>query len=766
MRSKRNWWIGLLAVLVVLFIFSLPDPLFDRPLSTILYDSEGRVLSARLADDEQWRFPPADSIPSNLEACILQFEDKRFHSHLGVDILALGRAVFQNIRSGRIVSGASTISMQVIRLSGDKPKRNIANKLKEMWQAMRLEFRYSKEEILQLYCTHAPYGGNVVGIEAASWRYFRRPLHQLSWAESATLAVLPNAPASMHPGKSRDQLLIKRNKLLLHLLEEEIIDSLTYDLALDEELPQAPSPLPHKADHALSFLMNMGGKEQRITSTISEPLQLRCQQVLDRYVSRISENGVKNAAAIIVDLETGEVLSYVGNSSLVGTLSPYVDLVQAGRSSGSILKPFLYARAIENGMIHNQTLLRDAPLRIDKFSPQNFSGQYLGLVRAEDALASSLNIPATKLLQEYGVGNFLGDLQQMNFRHMNRGADDYGLSLILGGGEVSLWDLARNYSKGAASLSHYQWSKLSLSETYGDPADETFNIGAWWQISEALTQVERPELHSHWKSFASGRRIAWKTGTSQGFRDAWSVGFDKKKLVAVWVGNADGEGRPGLTGASVAGPLMFELFEILPPSKQWERPDAWVTTIDLCPASGLIPGPDCPVESFDIMKGSKLEQVCHRHERALLNSEGERVQRNCAPPPYVDSVSFEVSPVENYYFRPPSEPYFAHFQWSSNCTPQSLGSGLGFIYPNWRTDIVIPINLFGQKEKVILKATHLNADAEVFWYIDESYIGQTKGAHQVQVDIPPGEHQLLLVDDKGQSIGLPFKAIVDQREGD
>lgn len=764
-RWIRRYKFVLLAVMAVLtfaFYRLLPEPLFSSPYAYALFDREGRLLSARLAADEQWRFPPPDSLPAPLVQCILRFEDQRFFKHPGVDLLAVGRALHQNWQAQRIVSGASTLSMQVIRLSRSRVGQSFLDKGWEMLLALRLEMRYSKEEILRLYAGHAPYGGNVVGVEAAAWRYFQRPLHQLSWSEYALLAVLPNAPGLMHPGKSRTQLRQKRDRLLEKLVHDQLIDSATYALSLLEPVPEIVYELPRLADHALAYLIQ-NNDAHRFHSSLSEPLQQSVQQQIDRFLLPLQAAGIQNAAALVVDLPTNEVRAYVGNSRLPRTPSPFVDMVQAGRSSGSILKPFLYAKAFENGILHPQMLMRDLPVRIDGFSPQNFDGEYYGLVRADAALAQSLNVPAVLLLQAYGLGRFHRDLQQWKMRLIQKPAEHYGLSLILGGGEVCLWDLAQAYAQETRALLDVAPTSMHLlaSELPLTTSPPLLHKGAWWMVSEALTQGDRPELHSHWKSFANSRRIAWKTGTSQGFRDAWAVGYDGRHLIAVWVGNAYGEGRTGLTGTMVAAPLMFGLFEQLPRGQTWSKPDGDLHEEMLCQVSGKRAGPYCPARPTEVLWGVQLEESCGQHQPILLDAAGNRVLRDCGTPPFTDSNYFAISPLEAYYLKRPLDGMWPSPAWSEGCVNHEEDQ-MAFVYPDKRTDLLIPINLLGEREQVLLKAAHNRSQAVVYWHLDDEYLGATQAPHEWRVPLSSGEHRLVIVDDRGASKSMVFKAVVDE----
>ena len=403
--SIKSWWKPALFLLLVLYIFCLPSQLFTSPYSTVVTDRNGELLGARIATDGQWRFPPRDNIPEKVATCLIEFEDRQFYHHWGVNPLAIGRAVVQNLKHKRIVSGGSTLTMQTIRLARNKP-RTFKEKLIEMVWATRLEFRKSKKEILSLYISHAPFGGNVVGLDAAAWRYFGHSAEELSWAESAMLAVLPNSPAMIHLSKSRQALLDKRNRLLTHLHKKGILDTSTYELAISEPLPQEPLPLPHIAPHLTDyFYQTRNGKYS--VSTIDRGIQTQIESLVERWNSEFKRSDIRNLAILVIDIRTNQAIAYCGNVHFDKEQSGnQVDVIRSPRSTGSILKPFLYYAMLQEGEILPNTLLPDIPVNINGFAPQNFNLQFEGAVPASEAIARSLNIPSVTMLQRYGVPKF------------------------------------------------------------------------------------------------------------------------------------------------------------------------------------------------------------------------------------------------------------------------------------------------------------------------------------------------------------------------
>ena len=414
--------------LVLLFLFSLPGNLFNAPTSYVVEASGGELLSASIAKDGQWRFPVADSIPEKFAQCIVAFEDKRFYSHPGIDLLALGRAMRQNWKAKSVVSGGSTLSMQVIRLSR-RESRTVGQKLIEMLLVLRLELTHSKADILKLYAANAPFGSNVVGLEAASWRYFGRSPQTLSWGEMATLAVLPNSPSLVHPGKNSLRLIKKRNDLLDKIARLKVIDHATADLAKLEPIPGKPQALPQHAPHLLNRFKTEYKGRTRITSTLNYELQLKINALLKRYNNRYRANDINNISALVLDVKQGTVAAYAGNIYQPENkeLESHVDMIRAPRSPGSTLKPLLYASMLNDGFILPRTLIADVPTQIGGYSPQNYDLGYDGAIPADKALSRSLNIPAVKMLQTYKYQRFYDQLKKLGFSTLNKPADHYGL---------------------------------------------------------------------------------------------------------------------------------------------------------------------------------------------------------------------------------------------------------------------------------------------------------------------------------------------------
>ena len=748
----------ILAFLVTGYIFCLPRHLFHVPYSTVVTDRNEELLGARIASDGQWRFPPRNTTPEKIKECLITFEDKHFYHHWGVNPFAIGRAFYQNVKNKRIVSGGSTLTMQTIRLARNE-SRTFREKLIEMIWATRLEFRASKEEILSMYISHAPFGGNVVGLDAAAWRYFGHSADDLSWAESAMLAVLPNAPAMIHLSKGRKTLLDKRNRLLKQLLEKKTIDSSTYELAISEPLPDEPHALPQIAPYLVSrFYQERNGEYSR--STINKGIQTQVEDLAERWSNEFGRSDIRNLAILVIDIPSNQVVAYCGNVHFDQKQGGnQVDVIQAPRSTGSILKPFLYYAMLQEGSLLPDMLLPDVPVNINGFTPQNFSMQFEGAVPASEALARSLNIPAVTMLQRYGVPKFHSFLQQIGLKTINRSSSHYGLSLILGGAEATLWDVTNAYAMMGRSLLQLPQRSCSLLLPTSRITESTdpFQPGAVWQTFDALKEVNRPE-EIDWKSIPSMQTIAWKTGTSYGFRDAWAVGVTPRYAVGVWVGNATGEGKPGLVGAQTAGPVLFDIFNLLPSSSWFTRPAGIFVEAEVCRKSGHLKGRFCDeTDTLLVLPAGLRTEACPYHHLVTLSAdESQRIYENCAnTEPTLRKSWFTLPPVWEWYYKQHHPEYKPLPPFKAGCGEDTF-QPMQFIYPPMNARIKLPKQLDGSKGFLTVELAHNNPNASVFWHLDETYQAQTQDFHKISLQPAAGKHSLTAVDGEGNTISTTF----------
>jgi len=774
--KRRRPLAAALAVCLIagtLFWQMLPEQLFDEPESYVLEARDGTLLSARIASDGQWRFPPRESAPFKFRRALLVFEDKRFETHSGVDGLAIARAIRLNVQRGRVVSGGSTLTMQLARLSLEHDQRDLSAKFVEALLALRIEVSYDKDEILAMYASHAPFGGNVVGLEAAAWRYFGRDAETLSWAEAATLAVLPNNPALVHLARNRERLKSKRDSLLRRLHESGDLTALDLDLALSEPLTAEPHELPDLAPHLLDTLRAQDPSRHRILTTLDAHLQAEATQLTRDHSAALSRQQVFNAAALIIDNTNFEVLAYVGNSSEVldAARGHAVDIIRRPRSTGSILKPMLFAAMLEDGSLTPRMLLPDVPTHYDGFAPENFDRQYRGAVPADEALAQSLNVPAVRMLRTYGVARFADVLSGAGMTTLTRPADDYGLTLILGGAEGNLWDISAMYASlagiaraGAADATprfHSLAVVRGLSPLALGPTP--ISTGAAWLTLDTLLEVPRPGEEGHWRNFASSRRIAWKTGTSWGLRDGWAVGNSSRYTVGVWVGNASGEGRPGLTGSTMAAPLMFAMFNALPASDWFELPVHALRRIDICGNDGYLATDACDATRIWMPRDSHFDALSPHNLRVNLDAAGkQRVDSECESPGRMTHTRwFVLPPAEEFYYRRVHAEYRPLPAMRADCAG-ARGAGraaLALLYPDPNSQVLIPQELDGSRGRTVFEAVHRRREATIFWHLDGKYLGETHTFHQQSLDIDPGEHILTVVDDEGERVARRFQVI-------
>ena len=757
---------AVLCILLIAYYFCLPKQLFTNPTATVIESNKGDLLGAYIAKDGQWRFPHNDSVPDKFKECIILFEDEYFYKHPGFNPISIAKALRDNISSGEVKRGGSTLTQQTIRLSRKGKARTYFEKLKEIILATRLEFRHSKEDILAFYTSNAPFGGNVVGLDAASWRYFNRSANDLSWAESATLAVLPNAPSLIYPGKNQERLLKKRNTLLKKLFEKGLIDELTYELSILETLPQKPYPLPQLTPHLLQNIAKTHyGK--RIKTTIKTNIQEQANTIVKNHYYQLRQNEIHNIAVLVLDVNTRKVVSYIGNSPTDKAHQNAVNIINKPRSTGSIFKPFLYAAMLDAGDLLPNTLVPDVPSQFGSYNPQNYNKDFDGAVTAKRALARSLNVPSVKLLQQFGLDRFYHYLKQLELKDIKYNANHYGLSLILGGAESNLWDLCKSYAAMAGTLNHFNahssqyYTNEFLEPTFldnkeidfGELSNEktVFDAASIYLTFESMKEVNRPEGDENWQFFDSSKQIAWKTGTSFGFRDAWAIGVTKDYVVGVWVGNADGEGRPGLVGVQTAAPILFDVFDILPNSEWFSKPFDEMQEVKICSKSGYRASPICDETSNQFIQISGLRtKACPYHVLVHLDkTEQYQVNSSCESLSNIKNTSwFVLPPLMEYYYKSKNPFYKSLPPYRNNCLAEGSIT-MQFIYPKQAGKFFLPKDFDGETQELVFKLAHSKPETTVFWYIDDTFIGSTKAIHDLAVIPTIGKHTITVVDEFG-----------------
>ena len=759
----------LVCILLIFYAFCLPKQLFVKPTSTVITSAKGDLLGALIAEDGQWRFPHNDSVPDKFKTCLIQFEDEHFYKHPGFNPVSIFKAIQQNISAGRVVRGGSTITQQVIRLSRNDRPRTYLEKCKELILATRLELRASKEKILAYWSSNAPFGGNVVGLDAASWRFFNRSSADLSWAEAATLAVLPNAPKLIYPGKNQQKLLVKRNRLLKKLLHKNVIDSLTYNLSILEELPQKPYALPQIAPHLLQKI-NKEKKGEFVKTTINKRLQNQTNTIVKNHYNQLSKNGINNIAVLVLDVNTREVLSYVGNAPTTKKNQKDVDIIDKPRSTGSILKPFLYAAMLDAGELLPNTLVADVPTNYGSYQPENFDKKYAGAISAKKALSKSLNVPTVRLLQKFGLEKFHDYLQKLQLRDIKKNPNYYGLTLALGGAESNLWDLCKSYASLASTVNHYtEASSFYFDNEFLNPTfykGETIDFGkksnqkivfdaaSIYLTFESLKEVNRPNADENWEFFDAAKEIAWKTGTSFGFRDAWSIGVTKDYVVGVWVGNADGEGRPGLVGIQTAAPILFDVFDKLPNSSWFEKPFDEMTQVEICSKSGYRATKICEEKKLSYIQNTGLKtEPCPFHININIDiSSTYQVNTSCESLENIQQKSwFVLPPLQEYYYKKQNPFYKPLPKFREDCLGE-VKNVMKFLYPTEKSTIFLPKDFDGKQNELILKVAHSNKEAILFWSLNQQFLGTTAENHELAITPKEGDFKITVVDNFGNEI--------------
>ena len=767
-------YIAYLLALFVVVLLLVPNIDMDVSYSQVIYDRDGNLLGAHVAEDEQWRFPPSDLDVDIISQALLTYEDKNFHRHHGLDFKAVGRALRDNVNAGSIKSGASTITMQLARLSCGLTKRTYRQKILEILMAIKHEFRFSKHEILNQYLAHAPYGGNVVGIEAACWRYFGKSPQLLTTAEACMLAVLPNAPSLIHLGKNREALKAKRDFLLAQLLEEGHITPETYELSLMESLPLKPVALPTLAPHLLAYAHKDGVNH----TTLDGDIQKTCLNTAKYFGNIYSQEDIQNMAILVLDTYSGEVLAYVGNSPVTRE-EHHVDNIHAKRSYGSLLKPVLYALSLDAGQLYPQQLLKDTPANYNGYRPENYSRAYDGAVPASLALSKSLNVPFVHMLKTYGIERFISKLSAMEINSINQDANYYGLSLILGGGEASLWEMTGMYASMGRTLSHFESnSSQYLNKEFSSPritinADKEvtqkqnpqhLSAGAIYHTFKAMNEVIRPNADMQWQRFNSSAPIAWKTGTSFGHKDAWAIGVSTRYTIGIWVGNSDGEGKHNLVGVKKAAPLLFDVYNNLQSHKTFNVPYDDLHERAVCSQSGHLAGPHCEVVDTLYMPASKYHKLCPYHLTLHTNQDGQRVHSDCLlPSEMVHNSWFVLPPDMAMYYKLQNPSYKAIPAYAETCGTSLDAELMSFIYPHSFTSIYLPVNGEQQREKTIFQLAHQKPDAKVHWHLDGQYLGVTEELHSFPIDAAVGPHIVKVVDGEGNSKTQTFEIVGESR---
>ena len=774
-----RWWTGfgrcpwlrrgLLALLFVAGSAGLLDQLFPLPpapqYSPLVTAADGSVLHAFLNPTQKWRMKTElIEITPALQRAIIYKEDRYFRYHFGVNPVAIVQAAGRNLFGHGRTTGASTITMQVARLLEPK-ERTFGNKTLEMLRAVQLEAHYSKAEILQLYLNLVPYGSNIEGVKSAALLYFQQPPDYLSLAQTVALAIIPNQPRVLVLGKNNPQILAERNHWLRRMQAAHLFPNQDIEDALAEPLDAQRHAPPTLAPHLARLLMTQFPGQPIIRSTLRRGPQAKAEDLTLNYVRRLRELGITQAAVLVVNNHTHAVEAYVGSSDFRDAADlGQVDGVRAVRSPGSTLKPLLYGLALDQGLVTPKLKLPDVPTNFNGFRPENFDKNCQGEVTVEKALVYSLNIPAVRVLAELGVPAFTDKLRQAGFHAVVRAAPHLGLSIILGGCGATLEELTGLYAALANGGQYAPINYLTIDSNSPKSLPQGSTIlspAAAFLINETLARRTRPDLPLGYENSLHLPKIAWKTGTSYGRRDAWSLGYNRDYTIGVWVGNFNGQGSPALTGADVATPLLFDLFNALAYNSPngWAVPPASLDFRLVCGESGLVPGEYCPNQILDYyLPGVSSTRHCEHQKEVLVSGDGSLsycracvpasgYRRQLYPNPLPEVLAFRAAqglPIQRLPLHNPAC-RLVRGPDDGAAPPLAITSPL----PNAE----YLLNR-GEKQQLLLSCAAGPEVRRVFWYVNDRFVRAAEATERVFFRPPNGHVKVSCADDHGRNVDV------------
>jgi penicillin-binding protein 1C len=743
-------------ILVVFIVLNIVFPLkIDIQYSPIVLAKDSTLINAYLTYDDKWRmYTELEEITPELKKAIVFKEDRFFYYHFGINPVAIVRASINNIRYHRRTSGASTITMQVARLISPK-ERSYWNKITEMFRASQLEWKYSKNEILQIYLNIIPFGSNIEGVKAASVIYFGKLPNHLSLAEITALSIIPNRPVSLRLGTNNEYIVKERNKWLNRYKKAKLFDLNTIDDALTEPLNAYRRSVPHLAPHLSYRLKTENTKSRIIRSTINLEMQKKCESIIKTYSNGLYFQNIKNAMAIVIDNKSREVIAYIGSADYYNNEDGgQVDGIRSIRSPGSTLKPLAYALAFDAGIVTPKTIISDVPVSFSGYEPENYDEKFYGNISIEKALASSLNVPAVKILSELKTATLLNALIQANFAQIGKDKENLGLSIVLGGCGVSLEELANLYctlaNGGSFSALKY------LKDNHGLDTIRIVSQGAAYMVTDILTQLERPDLPLAWENSQHTPKIAWKTGTSYGRKDAWSIGYNNKYTVGVWVGNFSAQGVPELSGAEKATPLLFRIFNAI----DYNTNLNWFTMppdIDLryvCSQSGLLPEFYCNNLILNYYLPNKTNNKKCQHSKLVIINPDSTMSYclNCRPEfGYIEALYPNLAPEVITYYNTNQIKYSKIPPHNPECERLIAGLNPKITSPVSNNEYYVNVN----EDMEIMLSCHVANDVEnVYWYINNKFLKAAGKEEKLFFKPDEGTIEISCSDDKGRNSSI------------
>lgn len=770
-NKKKVWKVtkrvaaGCVTAVLLLLVLARVLPLnTDIAYSRCVEARDGTVLHAYLASDGQWRmFTRLDEITPELKKAIVYKEDKHFYHHPGVNLGAVSRAFVNNIFYHKRTSGASTITMQVARMLDPKPRTYI-NKTLEMFCALQLEMRYSKDEILQMYLNLVPYGSNIAGVKAASLLYFNKTPDHLSLAEITALSIIPNRPNSLVMGRDNALVIQQRNKWLYRFRNDKLFPETVITDAIHEPLTAYRHSAPKEVGQFAQRMKRNMPREREVKSTIDTRIQQKAEGITANYVNQLKLRNINNAAVIIVNNKTHEVLAYIGSSDFADRANAgQVDGVQAMRSPGSTLKPLLYGLCMDKGTVTPHTVIPDIPINIKGYMPENYDRTFQGNVTAEYALSHSLNIPAVKLLDDISVACFTTVLSKSGFSSVSKNKDKIGLSLILGGCSVRLDELTALYSSFANDGQYHPLRYIATDSVAKKNTTDTgiavLSAPASYMLTHILSELHRPDLPNAYDEAQGIPHIAWKTGTSYGRKDAWSIGYNKRYTIGVWLGNFSGLGVPDLSGASTATPLLFQLFNAIDhdAANEWSEPPNGLGFRLVCAESGKVPNEFCTNQVMDFyIPGVSLCQQCDHMVQTWVSADEKcSYCTYCLPPTgYKTKLLNNISPeLATFYIashipftgKPPHNPGCTHIFQGHGPVITSLTNGTTYIIEN------------REQQRLQLSCSASGDVHKVYWYINDKFYAAADAGEKVFFKADAALMKISCSDDKGRNSNIEIK---------
>jgi penicillin-binding protein 1C len=754
----KRFVIVIVCLFLLFLLLNIIFPLRDKvEYSTIVTDSKGEVVNAFLTKDDKWRMKTElNEISPLLRKTIIAKEDKYFYSHPGINVVAIGRAFFKNLLRMKRTSGASTITMQIAKALEPR-KRTAVVKFIEMFRALQLEWKYDKDEILQLYLNLVPYGGNIEGVKAASLLYFKKNPDHLSLAEITALSIIPNRPSSLMVGYNNDLIMQERNRWLKKFAEAKVFTAKEIEDALSEPLTASRSIVPHFIPH-LSYHLKKQKAGDVIKTNIVLNTQLKTEKLVEDYVRSLRLQNIRNASVVIIDNKTHNVVTYVGSGNFADTTDGgQVNGAAAIRQPGSTLKPLLYGLCIDDGLLTPKAIIEDVAVNYSGYAPENYDQKFNGYVTLEYALEHSLNIPAVKSLKLLGKDELIEKLKAVNFNQIKKDQNKLGLSLILGGCGTTLEELTGLFSAfandGVFVTPNYIQSNAS-SKTV-----RVLSAAANYMITDILSKVNRPDFPLNWQATERMPRIAWKTGTSYGRRDAWSIGYNKKYTVGVWVGNFSGQGVPELSGANTATPLLFKIFNTVDYNNdgEWFAPPQDFDVRQVCSETGLPPGPNCTnlLSDYFIPLISSTTTCQHLQEIKVSADETISYCNNCAPESgYKKKMYRIIDPEMQQYFFTNNIAFNKVPVHNPECETIFKGNGPRITSPLNGNEYFINKK---SPEPLQLAAAVGNDVSKLYWYVNDKFYKITS-AREKQFFIPDeGPVKISCTDDKGRNRDIWIK---------